>query len=82
MKKVSTPKGFLVIVNNTYGCYVDKDYNFMRSLKNDVQTEITWAKEKWTNYEETEFPKDKEQYLLNQLQYVQDYKDSLETVEP
>lgn len=80
MKMVSTKKGFLVIVNAVYGCYVDKEYNFVRSVHDTIETEIVWAKEKFENYEEIDFPEQKTQYLLNQLRYMQEYKNSLQAV--
>lgn len=74
---VKTQKGgYLVLVNEKYGCYLDKEGNFTRSVDN-IETEVEWAKEKWQNYEEVELPLDIEQPLLKYLPYVSQYKQSL-----
>ena len=79
MKKVTSNNGFFIIVNTVYGCYVDRDFNFRRSVE-DLDAEIAWAKEKWQKYEEASLSTDEEKILLNQLQYVSEYKQSLETI--
>lgn len=69
--------GYLVKVNDIYGCYTDKDGSFLRSVRDGIQNEMEWAKDNWNNYEEEEFPKEKKELLLKELTHIQDYKDSL-----
>lgn len=74
---VPTQKGgYLVQVNGVYGCYTDKEGNFLRSVDN-IDTEIEWAKNNWKVYGEVQLPQELEQQLLKCLQYVNEYKDSL-----
>ncbi len=70
--------GYLVIVNQTYGCYTDEDGSFRRSVDN-IETEILWATDKWDNKEIIDFPHTDS--LFKELQYVQEYKESLIGIE-
>lgn len=77
---VKTKKGrFLVKVNNRYGCYVNADGTFVRSVE-DIEKEMAWAKENWEHYkEEKPSPKFKET-VLSGLKYVAEYKATQEAV--
>ncbi|MGV8130592.1 MAG: hypothetical protein ACP5N7_00650 [Candidatus Pacearchaeota archaeon] len=77
MKKVQTNTGgFLVIVNALYGCYVNKDFEFIRSV-DGIDHEIEWAKKEWKQYEEVPVTESERESLLCEIKYIQEYQNSL-----
>lgn len=77
-KFMITDKGRLLVrINENYGCYTEADGSFLRSVP-DIQTEWEWAKEKFKNKEENSLSNKIEESLTKQLQYVAEYKNSLQ----
>lgn len=72
--KGGKPNGYLVLINENYGCYTDLEGAFRRSADN-IQKELDWVNEKWENKEQIDFPFTEN--LLKELQYVNEYKTSM-----
>ncbi len=72
--KGGKPNGYLVLVNENYGCYTDLEGVFRRSVDN-IQKELDWVNEKWESKEQIDFPF--AENLLKELQYVNEYKTSM-----
>ncbi len=72
--KNGKPGGYLVIVNENYGCYTDLEGVFRRSVDN-IHEELTWVNKTWKNKEQIDFPFTES--LIKELQYVPEYKTSM-----